>query len=685
MKPSTPQIDVALISMPFAPIEMPSMGLSLLKGGLNSAEIKSKVFYFGLQFAEIAGIDRYRYKSSGLFLWEDWIFSKALFAENGFSLQKELQERQKYAEEFKQMLGFSKTQINNQLDSTELRNEFATVHWMSKKVLPFMKACLETVVEHHPRIVGFSSVLKQHIACLALAKSIKEVCPEIFIVFGGPNCRGSMGIETLRQFPFIDAVVLGEGDKVFPEMARNVLQNGPLPDLQGVYYRANPIPYDHAGCYPNTSPIKDLDDLPLPDFDDYFEQRNACRMRIPEEPMLTFETSRGCWWGRCRFCAIDPENNIYRSKSGERALKDLECLTKRYNVPYVFMTDNVLDMKHFKDFIPRLAEQKFEASLFYEIKSSLKKEQVRALRDANVMVVLPGIESLSSSVLKLMNKGVTGIQNIQLLKWCKEMGLRVIWFLLWGFPGEAPEEYARMTRLIPLLLHLSPPTIDKFFLMRFSLYYDRADHFGLTHLRPNPAYKYIYPFREQIIAKLAQYFVYDCKYPHNAMGHFKPLWDATLKWQGHGESYLCSFDVGKRLFVWDERPVASNPLTVFTGVQRLLYVECDIAKDISELELSIEKYKGADRKKKAVEQLLEPMIRDGLMILEDNKYLSLAIPAGAYYPPADVRQRFEEYLIRSEERNSHKGFMRRVSITDLSKGKKVSAVEMAKSKQTRFP
>ena len=47
---------------------------------------------------------------------------------------------------------------------------------------------------------------------------------------------------------------------------------------------------------------------------------------------------------------------------------------------------------------------------------------MRLLRDAGVTTIQPGIESFSDRVLKLMKKGVTGLQNIQLLKWCKEIG-----------------------------------------------------------------------------------------------------------------------------------------------------------------------------------------------------------------------------------------------------------------------
>src|SRR6185503_12803258 len=98
----------------------------------------------------------------------------------------------------------------------------------------FLEECLEEVVAARPRLVGFTSVFQQHVASLALARRIKRALPETFIVFGGANCEGPMGAETVRQFPFVDAAVSGEADLVFPELVGRVLAGRPLDGLPGV-------------------------------------------------------------------------------------------------------------------------------------------------------------------------------------------------------------------------------------------------------------------------------------------------------------------------------------------------------------------------------------------------------------------------------------------------------------------
>ena len=173
------------------------------------------------------------------------------------------------------------------------------------------------------------------------------------------------------------------------------------------------------------------------------------------------ETSRGCWWGErmhCTFCGLNGATMAFRSKSAPRALAELTHLAARHPGCDIQVVDNILDLKYFKTLLPELAERKLNVSLFYETKSNLKKDQVRLLRDAGVMTIQPGIESFSDRVLKQMKKGVSGLQNIQLLKWCKEIGVHPIWNFLMGFPGESPDDYFEMAELSARVCHLPQPS-----------------------------------------------------------------------------------------------------------------------------------------------------------------------------------------------------------------------------------
>jgi len=66
----------------------------------------------------------------------------------------------------------------------------------------------------------------------------------------------------------------------------------------------------------------------------------------------------------------------------------------------------------------------------------------------------PSIESLSSHVLEIMDKGITALANVACLKYCREAGLRPSWNLLHGFPGETCEDYEQTLRFLRAIVHL---------------------------------------------------------------------------------------------------------------------------------------------------------------------------------------------------------------------------------------
>jgi radical SAM superfamily enzyme YgiQ (UPF0313 family) len=93
------------------------------------------------------------------------------------------------------------------------------------------------------------------------------------------------------------------------------------------------------------------------------------------------------------------------------------------------------------------------------VKVNLTQEQIRTLAEAGVHHIQPGIESMSTHVLKLMDKGATALQNVRFLKWAEAYGMAVTWNVLLGFPGEQPEDYERQLAIIRLIPHLPAPGV----------------------------------------------------------------------------------------------------------------------------------------------------------------------------------------------------------------------------------
>jgi len=619
--------EVVLISMPFGNLLTPSIGLGLLKSVLTETGIPSKILNFQFRFAKLIGEQAYTRIHSGTrteHLAGEFIFSDSLFGD----------ERSGVVDRYiNDIIRGRATELADLAYSEPLIAKLNTIIGMAREqVERFLEECLTSVVSLQPRVVGFTSLFHQHVASLALAKRIKSRLPDTYIVFGGSNCEGPMGAETLRQFQFVDAVVSGEGEYVFPEIVRCALTSKPIPNRAGVFCRTiSALPVLHQPLR-NTTTIENLDTLPVPDYDEYFEQLNSSSLGLTRKPSLLFETSRGCWWGEkhhCTFCGLNGETMAYRSKSAARAFSEFLYLTERYPGCSVNVVDNILNMHYFKDFIPMLAAQKHGFSLFFEVKANLRKDQLQLLREAGIEEIQPGIESFSDNVLRIMRKGVSALQNIQLMKWCKELGLKVYYNLIWGFPGEQADDYLEMGQLVPLITHLQPPIGDgPIRIDRFSPNFEQAQQLGFENLSPHPAYQYVYPFAAEVLGKLAYFFTPQINMIHNVPVYTKPLADEVRRWRAcHGKSDLFWIDKGSSLLLWDFRPVAKEVLTVLKGYERFAYTACDQIRTVRQV-VDLWRISSADRpiKEADVREALDSFTERALMVRQGDSYLALAYP-----------------------------------------------------------
>ncbi len=245
-----------------------------------------------------------------------------------------------------------------------------------------------------------------------------------------------------------------------------------------------------------------------------------------------------------------------------------------------------------------------------------------------------------------MKKGVSALHNIQVLKWCKEFGVVPIWNILWGFPEEAPEEYARMATLVPHLAHLPAPfSFAGLRLDRFSPNFVRAADMGFEDVRPLPVYRHIYGFADDVLANIAYSFTYRYADGKDVATYVRPLLNALRRWQRAERSDidLVSKVVNGRLRIWDFRPDARQRLTTLTGIDRLLDEACDQIADTTQL-AALAQNAGAPLTTQQIVDRLGPLIERGLLLKDGGRHLALAIPVGEYVPSRTVHARMEKTL-----------------------------------------
>jgi ribosomal peptide maturation radical SAM protein 1 len=610
---------VALINVPWARCEAPSIQCGLLKSELQGHGVAADVHYLNLELASVIGARIYRGLSmlSGerAHLLGEWLFGLAAFGPRDDD------------EAYLRLVNATALCDALSLSTSGLR-------LLRAEVLP---AWIDQVSGQSRwsdyAIIGFSSTFEQNVAALALARGIKEKHSGVQVVFGGANFEDEMGTEYVRAFPWIDYAVLGEGDIAFPMLVARILGGEDGSAVPGVCTIRN----GKLRVPRRSAQVQNMDQLPIPDYEDYF---GALRRLGPDSVLggrrihLPYESSRGCWWGEkhhCTFCGLNGMGMRYRSKSPELAASEIAELIDRYRVTNINAVDNILDMSYLSSFCAGLAGAPWSASLFYEVKANLRPDQVESLRAAGITAIQPGIESLSNNVLSLMRKGSSLSINLRLLKWAQYYRIFVAWNMLYGFPGETDADYEAQIELIPSLWHLRPPgACARITLERFSPYFSDPS-FPIHDVSPIPAYGYVYDGSRVDLQKIAYFFDYKADGTASAEVH-RELAAAVRLWQrkwSKGEPPTLCYERGPNwLRLHDTRGPKPRSATL-TGWRALAYEYCgQSARSVGGI---ADHLAGAGHNVSAddISRFVRSCHADRLMIADSERHFSLALPMRA--------------------------------------------------------
>jgi ribosomal peptide maturation radical SAM protein 1 len=626
--------DVLLAVLPFAAVSQPTIGVSILKAAAQEAGFSASVRYFSLDFAGKIGPRLYG-RIAGFFgsrsLVGDWVFAEPLYGNRLPNADRYLAhlraDYSRWEDGTPYGVRFSGDRTFTQFFEQDLWPELLEAR---KAACESVDEWAEEILARQPSVVGFTSTGQQATSCLAVARRLKKSPQSPVIIFGGPNCHEEMGWHWLRYFPWIDYVCTGEGDEAFPGFLRRILRRDDSPPIPGILGRKE----NTAFSIPQ--PVRDLDKTPIPDYSDYFEQleRSGIGSQI-ETSGLPFETSRGCWWGekcQCVFCGNDRTCISYRSKSASRVVREARYLAGKYRVSHFDGVDDALDREHVGTVFGKLAKRGLRLSFYFQTRPELSRNELRTLLDGGVKLIEPGIESLSDAVLRLMRKGTTGLRNVQLLRWCPEIGMKVAWRILYGFPGEPLAEYERMAKLIPLLTHLTPPLgVVLIALKRFSPLWLNSHHYGLTEVQPWPSYSYVYPFGRRKLDRIAYFFDFQYADERQPFEYSRPLrrevgtWIELWQTPDGSHPRLDLRLVGDEVVITDTRPCAVRRRYHLRGLAAKIYMECDSVQSLDALLRRFRSQASDDGVKKS----LRTLVANKLMIADDGRYLSLAVTRAA--------------------------------------------------------
>ena len=254
-----------------------------------------------------------------------------------------------------------------------------------------------------------------------------------------------------------DVVLLGEAEESLVESLSLLDKQQPLSNCKGIAFKAT---NNEVKVNPRRPVLRDLDSLPPPNWDLIcIEDYQSIWKNSGEEFSLNIATTRGCPY-KCNWCAKPIYGNRYNAHSPAYIVAIIEKLYHDFGVRRFWMCDDIFGLKPgwVQEFGELLEEKNLTISYYIQSRVDLllKEDTIDVLAKSGLEEVWLGAESGAQEILDAMDKG-TQIEDIftatQLLK---KRGVKVAFFLQFGYLGET-KEHIKMT--IDMVKKLLPDNI----------------------------------------------------------------------------------------------------------------------------------------------------------------------------------------------------------------------------------
>jgi anaerobic magnesium-protoporphyrin IX monomethyl ester cyclase len=302
------------------------------------------------------------------------------------------------------------------------------------------------IEQFKPDVVGVTISEEISSTGFALASAVKEIYPEIKMVFGGVFCIANP--EGVIKHPSVDIVCIAEGEVALPELLRRFECGEDITNIKGLWIKKD----DKTVVKNPVAPLLDLDKLPFLDLSFIDDRHFYATIAGHVYRMTYFGTQRGCP-RRCAYCSNQIFLNIYkqdvkgyieRKMSIPRVIDNLLYLKENYDMNFFQIIDDDFMLRSLEDIKDFSVLYKDEVNVPFWIQAeanNITDEKVRRLKDAGLIAAAIGIETGNEYVRKeVFNRNTTREESIRAFKIMHKYGIRTSGNVIIGVPHEGRKE-----------------------------------------------------------------------------------------------------------------------------------------------------------------------------------------------------------------------------------------------------
>ncbi|MCM4083547.1 B12-binding domain-containing radical SAM protein [Paractinoplanes hotanensis] len=296
-------------------------------------------------------------------------------------------------------------------------------------------------------VLGVCTFEDNYPFCNELMSQVRENAPEIPIICGGSLVTSAPHL--FMEHTACDVAVISEGEITILELMESYVAGRwaqELSTINGILYRGP------EGEVKRTRPrgqMMDLDALPRMRLELWPQSQSPMGL----QPQIISSYSRGCKMD-CSFCyRTTPQ---VRAKSPEKMNADLSWLKSRYGIEFTFFVD--LTFSSHRGQTIEMCDVIKDHDLRWTCLTrcaDMDKPRIDAMREAGADIILYGVESLGSDVLREARKGNSENITVRAMRTTFDGGVRFGSLLIVGLPNESEESLNHMVKFAETYNHVT--------------------------------------------------------------------------------------------------------------------------------------------------------------------------------------------------------------------------------------
>ncbi len=290
------------------------------------------------------------------------------------------------------------------------------------------------ILSFKPDIIGFSTMSPSIYDTAECVEYIRNFYDGV-IIAGGYQATAMPGL-MLQKIPGLDYIAAGEGEYTMLSLA-----DGADPSSIPGLFLKNTNDSNFLGVH-----IKNLDDLPIPDYDlfdmDHYAGANPTTFKGFYIKSSNILSSRGCN-NNCKFCSESLSfGKGIRYHDADYVIENIQKLVTDFKVEGIYFHDNNFLSSHFhaENICRAIIKNKLNKKIKWAIQAgtpTVDNDILKLLREAGCVKIEFGIESPNNSFLKSIIKNATVEINERAMMLCRQNGIKVHSFFMTGFKGES--------------------------------------------------------------------------------------------------------------------------------------------------------------------------------------------------------------------------------------------------------